>query len=489
MKLRFFTVNNIEDYRNNYRFSLEAQEVASMAKAKTAADPKILLQNLLKVLYAQSYFLNTPDKSLAQKILQVALRSKYLEKFKERAKEEFDQEFFCHFLKKVYSVSQEFLESEIYGEADPHGLKLDFNFGLRLDVPPGNFRVRISDLDTEQIYFDDYVSDCRLLSVENYFIRWHVEVFLDEEKIFTHTLNLEGQAVTVKFISTALGDTLAVLPYIREFKKIHRCDLQIIPPDYSRELVAQLCPDIPMTSEVNFKTYATYYSIVPMASVPFVSSEIRKMSITRVVGSIFGIDYFPPKSVFKATESPVTNERYVCIAVQASKTKKSWLYPGGWDIVVDYLKRLGYRVFCIDKNAEQTNDGITISKPESAEDFTGDKSLLERANMLHHAEFFIGLSSGLSWLADTVGCPVVMIGGFSQDWCEFYTPYRIANRKVCNGCFNHPGVFYVLHRCPFHKDTPREFECQKKISPHMVISAIERLIADKKLIPPATDVK
>ncbi len=487
MKLRFFTVNDIEDYRNKYRFSSEAREVASMENINWTENPKILLQKLLKTIYARSIFLNSFDKSFRQKILQFVLNSKYLEKYKERAKEEFDQEFFCYFLKKVYRVSQEFLESEIYGEADSHGLKLDFNFGLRLDVPEGNFHVIISDLDTEQIYFDEYISDCRLISVENYFIRWHVEVFLDKEKIFTHTLNLEGQPVAVKFVNTSLGDTLAILPYLREFKKIHRCDLQLIPPDYLRELVAHLYPDIPITSEVNFKTHATYYSIVTMSPLPSLSAECSKTSIIRVVGSLLGIDYFLPKTVFKPTEPPITNERYVCISVQASKARKCWLNPGGWDIVVDYLKSLGYRVFCIDKNAEQTGDGFTIRKPEDAEDFTGDRPLIERANMLYHADFFIGLASGLSWLADVAGCPVVMIAGFTQDWCEFYTPYRVANRKVCNGCYNYPGVFYPLYKCPFHKNTPREFECQKKISPHMVINAIDRLIADKKLIPPATD--
>ena len=486
MRLRFFTVNDIEDYRKNYRFSPEAREVATMENIKPNANPEILLSKLLKRLYAQSKFLDDFDKSFTQKMVQVALRSKYLQKFKERAKEEFDQEFFCYFLKKVYKVPQEFLESEIYGEADAHGLKLDFNFGLRLDVPEGNFQVRISDFDTEQIYFDEYISDCRLISVENYFIRWHVEVFLDGEKVFTHTLNLEGQPVAVRPMSRSLGDIIAFLPYLSEFKKIHCCDLHILPPDYLKELVAQLCPDISLISEFNFKTYATYYLIISISPFPFALVDSREMSLNRIAGGLLGIDYFLSKVVFKATEPPITNEPYVCISVQTSKVRKCWLNLGGWDIVVNYLKSLGYRVFCIDKNAEQTGDGFTIRKPEGAEDFTGDRPLLERANMLYHAEFFIGLSSGLSWLADVADCPVVMIAGFSQDWCEFYTPYRVANRKVCNGCYNHPLVSHSRYRCPFHRDTPREFECQKKISPRMVINAIERLIADKGLISPAT---
>ncbi|MBQ3727191.1 MAG: hypothetical protein II902_09010, partial [Selenomonadaceae bacterium] len=70
-------------------------------------------------------------------------------------------------------------------------------------------------------------------------------------------------------------------------------------------------------------------------------------------------------------------------------------------------------------------------------------------------------------------------------WSEFYTPYRVANRLVCNGCFNDRRISYLMKKCPYHEGTPRELECQKKISPRMVINAIERLIVDRKLIPPA----
>ena len=435
MKLHFFTVNDIEDFRKNYRFAGEMKDFKKISTARTA--------------------------------------------------EEFDQEFFCYLIKRAYDVPQEIFETKIYGETGIDGLRLDFNFGLRLDVPEGNFRVKISDFDSEEIFFDKYISGGRLISVENYFIRWHVEVFLDEEKVFTHTLDLEGQPVAVKLNSPALGDQISMLPYLREFKKFHRCNLFFCPSKILRELVAQLYPDIQLVDEINFETYATYYPDMILSVFPLNPADYRKVSMTRVAGVLLGIDYLPPKNFFKPTAPPVTNDPYVCIAVQAKNARKSWHWPGGWDIVVDYLKSLGYRVFCIDKNATEENDGLKISMPAGAENFTGNRPLLERANMIHHAEFFIGLSSGLAWLADAVNCPVVMICGFSQDWFEFYTPYRVANRKVCNGCFNDPRTSFLQIKCTFHKDTPREFECQKKISPRMVINAIERLIVDKNLIPPA----
>jgi hypothetical protein len=72
--------------------------------------------------------------------------------------------------------------------------------------------------------------------------------------------------------------------------------------------------------------------------------------------------------------------------------------------------------------------------PHGAEDFTGDISLPERVAMLQHADFFIGLSSGLSWLAWACRIPVVLISGFTLPNCEFSTPYRVFSTHVCKGC-------------------------------------------------------
>lgn len=407
------------------------------------------------------------------------------EKTANETQEDFEQRFFLEHVKKLFSLQDEIFDSKIYGETGIDSLRLDFNFGLRLDVPEGNFRVVIGDADTDEIFFDKYISGGRLLSVEQYFIRWRVEIFLDGAKVFEHTLNLEGQKVMLAFRQSGLGDLIALLPFAREFQKRHHCELSICLPDYICELAANLYPEIPQAYEINFKTYATYYPAMMMTACLTVPVDIRNLPMERVGGVILGLENLPAKGIFKPTVPPVTNEPYVCIGVQASSARKSWLYPGGWDIVVNYLKSLGWRVFGIDKKSIETSDGMTICKPDGAEDFTGDLPIMKRANMLYYAEFFIGLSSGLAWVANAVDCPVVMICGFSQDWFEFYTPYRVANRLVCNGCLNDIRANFIgKDNCPYHNGTARELECQKKIHPRQVINAIERLIIDRNLIPP-----
>ena len=52
-------------------------------------------------------------------------------------------------------------------------------------------------------------------------------------------------------------------------------------------------------------------------------------------------------------------------------------------------------------------------------DDTGDKSLLDRCRTMLHADFHLGVSSGLSWLAWGLGKHVFMISDVTPPWHEF----------------------------------------------------------------------
>ena len=124
--------------------------------------------------------------------------------------------------------------------------------------------------------------------------------------------------------------------------------------------------------------------------------------------------------------------------------------------------------------------------PYGAEDFTGKLPLQERIDLLAQADFFVGLSSGLSWLANGVGIPVVLISGFTLPLNEFPTPYRVINYHVCNGCWNDTQIVFDhkdFEWCPRLKGTERQFECSRYITPEAVNKVIDRLMADHKLDP------
>lgn len=109
----------------------------------------------------------------------------------------------------------------------------------------------------------------------------------------------------------------------------------------------------------------------------------------------------------------------------------------------------------------------------------------ETIDYIYHSEFFIGLSSGLSWVAHALGKPVVMISNFTEDWTEFdinVEDYiRITNKSVCHGCWNkkdwsQDSSYSDWEFCPEHKGTPRQFECHYSITPEYVYNKIKHLL-------------
>jgi len=94
-------------------------------------------------------------------------------------------------------------------------------------------------------------------------------------------------------------------------------------------------------------------------------------------------------------------------------------------------------------------------------------------NYLHYADYYIGLSSGISWLNWAIGKHTIMISNFTEDGHEFVTNCtRITNPDVCNSCWNNPLFKFNKgdwNWCPEHEDTPRQFECHKSISVEKVL--------------------
>ena len=126
------------------------------------------------------------------------------------------------------------------GLTNVNGLAIDFNCGLRLDVPPGNFQIHISDALSKQVFFNEEISAVRLISQEKYAINYQIDVYKDKQLIFSHTFNPAGQTVLFHCSSSAIGDTLAFLPYARLYRDKFNAKVVCWVADYLRELVAAL---------------------------------------------------------------------------------------------------------------------------------------------------------------------------------------------------------------------------------------------------------
>jgi len=361
------------------------------------------------------------------------------------------------------------------------GLKYDFNAGVRVEVPAGNWHIKISDFDTGMVGFDGDISEQVLISLEKYYVHWYIEAWHNGEKVFEHLLDLHWKKISIFMANGILGDTVSVLPYVLALKKEYDADVSIMPPTAFEDICRQYMPEVlVLKNEIPADCYASYCLAVFDLPPYLIPDDSRHWPPYKSAQVILGLKEKASEIHYYPTAPRQIKDRYVCIAVQASGLMKRWLYPDGWDIVVEYLKSLGYRVLCIDGSSKVIENGYEINMPAGAEDFTGMRPLMERINLLAYADFFIGLGSGLSWLANACGIPVVLISGFSLPMGEFETPYRVTNQLVCHGCYNDIRVNWK-DDCPYHKGTEREFECGKSITPLQVVQAVERLIRDRSI--------
>jgi autotransporter strand-loop-strand O-heptosyltransferase len=101
------------------------------------------------------------------------------------------------------------------------------------------------------------------------------------------------------------------------------------------------------------------------------------------------------------------------------------------------------------------------------------------ANVLHHADLFIGLGSGLSWLNWALGKHTVMINGFSEKNHEFTSRVTRIMTDNCFPCWTNPNFAFDAGDwdwCPIWKGTDKQHICQKSITPQLVMSKIKPLI-------------
>jgi len=380
--------------------------------------------------------------------------------------------------------------AEMPTQKGPRGILFDFNDGCRVAVPEAAhpWRVRLSDLDTGNVLFDTELKGGRINSTKRYYVRFRLEVWQQGESVFVHEYSAADREVLIRFPVDTVGDPLAWFSYAVRFKERHRCRLTCTMNHKMIALLRGSYPDITFLNETEApadRFYATYGIAVYYKGGELYDhkdaapSDFRRVGLHRAAGYILGVDTHeaPPNIVLPDDTRPIA-EPYVCIAVQSTQQAKYWNNPGGWDEIIRFLKAAGYRVFCIDLKRTNGQGLVWNHMPAEAEDLTGDRPLIERARWLKHAEFFVGLSSGLSWLAWTMRTPTVLISGMTHPTNEFVTPYRVINYHACNSCWNDPLAPYDRTdylTCARHKNTPRQFECTRLITAEQVKQTIRRI--------------
>ena len=157
-----------------------------------------------------------------------------------------------------------------------------------------------------------------------------------------------------------------------------------------------------------------------------------------------------------------TDKPYVCIAPDSTAGCKEWSLEN-WQGVVDFIINKGYDVVNVSIDSKYNLKNVFVPS-----NLTLDVTM----QIIHYSEFFIGLSSGLSWLAWSLNKHIIMIANFTKADHEFSSDCtRITNENVCNGCWNNKNFKFDKgdwNWCPIWKDYDKQFECQKSITIEMV---------------------
>jgi len=360
---------------------------------------------------------------------------------------------------------------------------------VQVEKSDEDLKVEFWNKDTNELLFETTLQQGHWAAPnKRHFINWKIVVKdLEGNIVFQHEYDASEKRVYISLESKSLGDTLAWFPQTDEFRKKHNCKL-IVSTFWNHFFESQypeiefIKPGTPVNDLYAMYRVGWFYENDQInTDVNPLDPKSRPLQAT--ASDILGLEY---KEVIPKIIKPERPNRYgkkfVCFSPHASASAKYWHNEQGWQTVINYIKNvLGYEVVMISK--EQYNSSWETSKLpgnkkfEGIIDATGDFPIEERMADLLNCEFFIGVGSGLSWLAWALGKQVIMISGFSDVWAEFETNCaRIINKEVCNSCFNNFKLDAGdWNWCPAHKDTPRHFECTKKIPSSWVIDAINQI--------------
>lgn len=389
-------------------------------------------------------------------------------------------------LLKIYKTTNLTLNAV---KAPKNLISIDYKNGCKVEITGSqkeNYLVKFKNSFSDDVIFESRITNGMWCapSIE-YYMSWLVEVFDSNNNLVTKdVINLENKTVRIINESPSLGDYISWMSCVESFRLKHKCKVNYFTP------FKEIFKD--SYTEINFYNYnesndheydATYkLGCFDYTNRKLSPKDFRTQNLQQIGAEILGLNYKDavPNLVVKNNTRPIS-EKYVCISTASTAGLKHWQHEGGWQKIVDYLNNLNYKVVVIQKEPLDYMDLKKLNNVIHPETKTFDDVI----KWLNNCEFFIGLSSGVSWIAWALKKKVIMISGFTEKFNEFYTPYRIINENVCHGCWN--NTEYVFDKsdwnyCPKYKNTNQHFECSKKITSEDVVRYINQCITDTQNI-------
>lgn len=339
-----------------------------------------------------------------------------------------------------------------------------------------SYNVKMINNQTNDVLFESNIKNNYFSKAFcEYYIDWKIVISHNNKIIKTIQQDLKDKHVYIAIESKSLGDNLAWFPYVEEFRKKHQCRVSC--STFFNDLFKENYPDVnfiePGTIVPNI--YAQYNigwfytgEKINHFKHPF---DPRKQPMQKTASDILGLEYKEIKPKLKLPTVEKVNT--VTLGIHSTAQAKYWNNPKGWQEVVDYINSINYIPLLLSREP----DGYMFNYNPKNIMQPSEYSLTTLIRELCKSKVFIGVGSGLSWLAWACNIPVILISGFSDSYTEMSNCYRISANSECSGCFNK----FKLNAgdwnwCPVHKGTERQFECSKQISSNFVINNLKYIL-------------
>lgn len=277
--------------------------------------------------------------------------------------------------------------------------------------------------------------------------------------------------------SYALGDLIAFMPLADKYSKDHNIEIYILTNPKYFDLFKNSYPTIRFLDKAEDGEDVLHISY--NFKKPLQQGYAEQLGYTN-------LEYIRPKIDTFDKGSPIKS-KYMTFGVHSTCQAKLWNSPGpkkqsnleatNWNELSRMLRKSNITPVCLAEYELYGHSDAWNGLPKKAVKKIG-LDIKDVINYINHSEFYVGPSSGLSWVAHALGKKVAMISNFTEDWNEFdinLKDYkRITDKSVCNGCWHkHQFDKNDWYWCPVYKNTDREYECHKAITPDRVFKELQ----------------
>lgn len=289
----------------------------------------------------------------------------------------------------------------------------------------------------------------------------------------------------IKCNSQALGDTLACIGVVEYYRCVQK--LGVVEFDCIEWMWDYLRPSYP---NIIFKHIdepqicLDYHFDLPVQK----GFAYDLFQIPEIFKYDFDWDFIPPTIEYKPKKAKSIMSKYFTFSMHSTAQVKYWnsgnrneqTKSPKWRDLCSELSNIGIEGVLVDKHYGFGQAPHWNEPPDNCTKVIG-KSFDEVLDTIYYSDFFVGLSSGMSWVALAMGKKTCVIAPWVYADNEFGSSngqwLRIESKSSCTNCWatqSHNFDKSDWYWCPHKKGTTEEYTCSSSIMATDVINEMKK---------------